>query len=533
MAEYQSVKSQTFRKGNGEVSGRVTEGDKPAPGIRVAVYLDGIMGARSLASAVTDQDGRYRLLQLPSGKIYVTTIAPALVTTTENNFRPGKMITLSDGEAVSDVNFTVTRGGVITGRLTDSDGKPVISEYISLVPAEENRSANRNFASTPYANQTDDRGIFRIFGLPPGRYYVSAGSAPERMLGPVGAVPYPLTFHPNVSDRSKAEIVEVTAGAEVKGVDIQLGIAGQGFTVSGRFIDADSGNPVPGLSVQLSLVAKDQPYFGAPEAASTNAAGEFKIQRVLPGRYTVRSINWANPNSTTYSDSKTIEVLDGDLSGIELKLNQGATLNGTVVLEEGSNSEGIRSFSQLIVSAQPQNISPQNPMLVRWATVGADGSFSISGIKPGKVRISVGGRQQAQIFEFRRLELGGNEIPQAMIEIQPKDALTGYQLVVAYGTGSLRGTIKTDGIAMPQGAMTMVNYRRLGSDPSTGSRYSEVDSRGHFIIEGLIAGQYEVSAAGGSRVPSGAPGQRLEAKQTVSISEGVQAEVILEIKAVP
>jgi 5-hydroxyisourate hydrolase-like protein (transthyretin family) len=523
------------RKGNGEVSGRVTEGGKPAPGIRVAVYLDQyLLTAQTIASGVTDQDGRYRLAQLPSGKFYVATIAPALVSITENiPNRSGKLVTLSDGEAVTDVDFSVTRGGVITGRLTDSEGKPVIAEYITLAAAEENVQLNRSFSSNPFINQTDDRGIYRIYGIAPGKYYVSAGRAPERMMGPAGVVPYPLTFHPNVTDRSKAEVVEVTAGAEAKNVDIEVGFAEQGFAVSGRFIDAETGKPVPGLSVQINKVTKDNGFEGPQEAATTNAAGEFKIQRVMPGKYTVLSASWATPNATTYSDSKTIEVLDADVSGLELKMNQGATVNGIVALEGGSNSDGIRSFSQLTVSAQPQPSSPQNPLQTRWARVGADGSFSINGIRPGKVRLSVSSGQQGPKFEFRRLELGGNEVPQATIEIQPKDTLSGYQMVVAFGTGSLRGTIKTDGIAMPQGPVTMVNCKRLGSEPPFGMHYSEVDSRGHFVIEGLTAGQYEVFASVRSRVSPGAPAQRLEAKQTVSISDGTQAEVVLEIKPVP
>jgi protocatechuate 3,4-dioxygenase beta subunit len=530
-AEYQSLKSQAPRKGNGEVSGRVTEGGKPAAGIKVAAYLDAYTGARSIASAVTDQDGRYRLAQLPSGKVYVATIAPALVSTTENaTFRPGKLVTLSDGEAVSDIDFTVTRGGIITGRVTDSEGKPVISEYISVVPSEENRPSNRAFNLIPFANQTDDRGIYRIFGLAPGKYYVSAGQSPERMMGQAGMVPYPLTFHPNVSDRSKAEVVEVTAGAEVKGVDIQFGIAGQGFTVSGRFIDAESGKPVPGLSVQLGLFTRENRYSGSQEAAITNAAGEFKIHAVMPGRYTVFAMNWGNRNSTTYSDSKTIEVLDADVSGLELKMKPGATVNGVVVLEDGSSADGLKGLSRLFVSAQPQSESPQNPFQSPSAPVGADGSFSLSGIKPGKVRLSIGTMRQGPQYEFRRLDLGGVEIPQATIDIQAGDSLSGYQMVVAYGNGSLRGTIKTDGVTLPQGAVTIVSCKRLGSESSARFGSSEVDSRGQFLIEGLVAGQYEVFAAVRSRV---SPALRLEAKQTVSISDGVQAEVTLEIKPVP
>jgi hypothetical protein len=282
--------------------------------------------------------------------------------------------------------------------------------------------------------------------------------------------------------------------------------------------------------VQLVLLSKENKYSGSQEAAITNASGEFKIHAVMPGRYTVLSMNWAAPNSTTYSDSKTIEVLDADVSGLELKMNPGATVNGVVVLEDGSSADGGKGLSRLFVSAQPQPNSTQNPFQSPSAPVGVDGSFSLSGLKPGKVRLSIGYMRQGPQFEFRRLELGGVEIPQATIETQAGDSLSGYQMVVAYGNGSLRGTIKTDGIALPQGAITMVNCKRLGTEPAMGIHYSEVDSRGQFLIEGLVAGQYEVFATVRS---GGSPAQRLEAKQSVSISDGIQAEVTLEIKPVP
>ena len=110
-AQAQSVDAKT--KGTGSISGRVTIGDKPAPGIVMAVSgLNQEMSGRQVTS---DADGRFRIDGLNAGQFMITPIAPLYVVPASPMYGPGKSINLASGESIDGIDFTLTKGGVITG----------------------------------------------------------------------------------------------------------------------------------------------------------------------------------------------------------------------------------------------------------------------------------------------------------------------------------------------------------------------------------------------------------------------------------
>src|SRR2546429_4295559 len=131
----QSLDAKT--KGTGSITGRVTIGDKPAPGILVIVNSSNLQA--SAGQATSDADGHYRISGLNAGQFTVMPVAPTYVLPATNPMvGQGKSISLSSGEAIDGVDFKITKGGVITGRVTDADGRPVIEERITLLPIDEN-----------------------------------------------------------------------------------------------------------------------------------------------------------------------------------------------------------------------------------------------------------------------------------------------------------------------------------------------------------------------------------------------------------
>src|SRR5437879_3390787 len=120
-AQAQSADAKT--KGTGSISGRVTIGDKPAPGIVLTVSgLDQQMSGRQ---ATTDADGRFRIDGLNAGQFTVTPLAPTYVVPTANlMYGPGKSINLASGDSIDGIDFKLTKGGVITGHVTDADARP-------------------------------------------------------------------------------------------------------------------------------------------------------------------------------------------------------------------------------------------------------------------------------------------------------------------------------------------------------------------------------------------------------------------------
>ncbi|MGZ8847525.1 MAG: MSCRAMM family protein, partial [Pyrinomonadaceae bacterium] len=315
-------------KPTGSISGRVTIGDKPASGIMVVASTQN--SSNVAGQATSDMDGNYRINGLPAGQFNIAPAAAVYVIPTNplvnmgaNPFtNQGRVFNLSANESVEGVDFKLTRGGVITGRIIDADGRPVIEERISLMAVDENGTPARgNYARSGnfMMYQTDDRGVYRIFGLTPGRYKVSVGD--EMGRGNLRGS-FQRTFYPDATDVARASIVEVSSGGEAKDIDIKVGRRSQTYAVSGRVVDADTNKPVPGIQFSFGMIQQNQGQSYVSNSSGsgtpTNSQGEFRTEGLTPGRY-VFMINSTNFNPLAsgpkfYSDPVPFEVLDGDVT---------------------------------------------------------------------------------------------------------------------------------------------------------------------------------------------------------------------------
>src|SRR6185369_2508470 len=165
---------------------------------------------------ITDEAGNYRITNLPSGNYYVYPLAPAFVA---DDGAAKQQIVIAPGENIRDVDFALTQGGVITGRITTADGQPLIEEMVNVTPLDR----QFQFRSPEFAIvRTDDRGIYRAFGLRRGKYSVSVGRTDRVLPGQMRRI-YRQTFYPSVTEPDKATILDVTEGNEIRNVDIVTG----------------------------------------------------------------------------------------------------------------------------------------------------------------------------------------------------------------------------------------------------------------------------------------------------------------------
>src|ERR1700741_3752218 len=226
------------------ISGKVTIKGKPAVGVTV-LATDSRDYSRSNVLRYrgrTDQTGSYRLTSLPAGTYEISSITPALVSA--NQLDP---LVVSDGEEVEDVNLLLVPGGGITGKITDSEGEPVIGQLVrsDAVSDQIPRLVRVQMMRSVIDNVTDDRGVYRAFGLPPGKYKVSTGDSGSGRKS--SREYYKETFYPSVTDGAKATIIEVTEASETNDVDIVMGRPVGTFSVAGRVVDDESGRPIPNL----------------------------------------------------------------------------------------------------------------------------------------------------------------------------------------------------------------------------------------------------------------------------------------------
>jgi len=520
----QSTTAQTSKAPRGTVSGRVTIKDKGAPGVAVGLRKsDPAMPNQSYLKGTTDQDGFYRISDIPPGSYEVTPSAPAYILADASGGR-GKSVIVGEGENVEGINFSLVRGGVVTGKVTDADGRPVIAQQINFFQADafDRQDPNRMVYATLGA-QTDDRGIYRAFGLRPGRYKVATGRGEDTFYGNYmpSRTTYRQVFHPDVTEHSKATIIEVSEGSEAKDVDIKLGAVMQTFSVSGRLID-EKGLPVPNIRFGLQRILGQRPEFTGSSMVS-NAQGEFFAEGLIPGKYGIYMFQ--NISTEMRADTFSFEIIDQDVTGVVIKLTKGASLSGVVVFET-EDKAALEQLLKLQVRAYVAVKGSSGFGQSSFSQIAADGSFRLAGLPEGTANLSLGtpGMPLLKGFTIARIERDGIAMPRG-VEVKEGENVTGVRVFVSFGNAIIRGVVKLENGSLPPGMMMFVRVSKPGETGPGGIRPAQVDARGHFLMEGIPPGTYELTVM----VPgaSGSPPRR--AKQEVSVQNGVTTDVVITI----
>jgi len=188
---------------NSSVTGKVTIKDKPAAGIVVGMHLARPERSSPTYKAITNQDGIYRINNIARGTYVIAPVAPAMVISDENN-PLGQTVLITVGDSVDGVDFNLVRGAVITGKVTDADGRPVVETWVTLTNVQPPNQPGSSY-NIP-EGQTDDRGIYRIFGVHAGHYKVEVHDNHQWSRG--GPPVMPATYYPDVQEADKATIVD-------------------------------------------------------------------------------------------------------------------------------------------------------------------------------------------------------------------------------------------------------------------------------------------------------------------------------------
>lgn len=502
----------------GSIAGKVTVKGKGRAGIIVGLRpVDSGFPPRQLLKAISDEAGNYRFEGVGPGRWLVMPYAPTSVVVHYPFASTGKMIVVAARESVDGIDFDLLGGGVITGRVTDSDGRPLIEERINLFPADSTLLAQGRHPSgadswpgvtiadprEPRSAQTDDRGVYRIFGLVAGRYKVAVGQ-PEKS-GSVIATrrTFLQTFYPDTTNPGKATVIEVTEGGEVSNIDITVGRALRSFSAKGQIVENETGKPVPGRRWGLARLTDTRDTIFNPAASASNSTGEFKIEGLLPGRYAV--FVQPDQNRPAYSEPVQFEILDKDIDGMIIKTQPGGSLSGKVMFEGMHDKTFFAKLSQMSLNVY---VYSQATALPNWhsAAINSDGSFQIRGLQPGTASINTVSSADSTLVKnllILHTERYGIEQPRG-IEIKTNEQIEGLTVLVAYGTGVVRGEVRFENGVLPAGSRVLIRVTRTDKfNPLTGT---DVDARGRFQIERLPPGNYwldvDVYLPGGRRWPS-------------------------------
>jgi hypothetical protein len=485
-------------RGTASLRGQIVTADNGSP-IRRAQVRVSSPEARESRVATTDTQGRFEIKELPAGRYTLTASKGGFVALQYGQRRPsesGTPIELADGQALDKIAIALPRGSVLGGRITDEFGEPVANASVTAWRYAYAGGARRMTPAGQNARDTtDDQGHFRLFGLPPGDYYVSAtlrGNGPE-VTDPMGELSgYASTYFPGTTNVAEASRVTLAVSQENTGVSFGL-IATRLVRVSGQVLTSDGAVATNGSVVLLPANASGRPGIAMQQGGNGNRidqTGAFRITNVAPGRYQVQARSGGREFELARMD---LAVGPDDVDGLTLVTAPGAIVNGGIVSDTGEPFE-FRS-QQLQVAARPAAPDSPAPAGMGSARVGDDWSFTLRNLSEA-VTVRTSGPQG---WTLKSVMLNGQDVTDTPMEFPAGQTVSGMQIVLTKQISTLSGQI-TDAKGNPVLDATVVVFpsnEKLWTYQSRFIKAARPDQDGRYRVTALPAEKYLVIALQG------------------------------------
>lgn len=436
--------------GTAVIRGRVLAAESGSP-IRRAQVRATSAEARAGRLATTDAQGRFELRDLPAGRWTLTASKAGLVTLQYGQRRPleaGRALEIRDGETLERADIVLPRGSAITGHVFDEFGDPIANARVQVLRYQMQQGVRR-LVPVGGGDQTDDTGAYRLFGLAPGEYFVSATLRSGPGADSADAVSYAPTYYPGTSSVAEAQRVALTIGQEQASVNFPL-LPARTVRVSGVAVGA-AGNSLSGGVV--TLVSSGDTATVANLPANTGrvlADGTFTLANVAPGTYTLAAFAGGGTrrgggagfagNDAEFA-SLPIVVGNEDLSGLTVVTAKGASLAGRVVQAE--DASGQLDTARIQVVAQSVRPDLQGPFAAnRTSRVGNDGSFTLGGVNgPRLIRIT--GLPAG--WMLKAVTMGAADVTDEPVDFRGTDPVPSIDIVVTDRVTTVNGTVTSRG----------------------------------------------------------------------------------------
>jgi hypothetical protein len=474
------------------LGGRVLAGDTGRPLRRVTVSLT-TGNMQTTRWTVTDDAGAWVFANVTPGAYRLTASRDGYVTWAygqKGPFGPAATISVVAGDTRERLDIVVPRGGVVTGRIVDDAGEPVGAALVEarrvafvdgvrqLVPVAD------GFRPLHYGGLTDDRGEYRIFGLAPGTYFLSATHAPTPTGHSDDRVTYATTFYPGSTSVAAAGPVRVVAGTDASA---SFGLARVRLVeVSGR-VTTSQGAGVRAL-VGLAPIAPGHAIEGPGRPVEVDSSGTFAVRGVPAGDYVLR----ATVRSAGVPDEVAavrLTVGGEDVRNLIVATAATASAAGRLVLDPSSSSRVPSGFFldsvRMGVVEVGGRVAPSRPIPV-------GGTFDVAGfVGPHLVRL----RNPAPGWWLKAVFINGRETTDVPYTFRPGEVAE-MEIVVTDRMASVSGNVRgQDGQPAPD--HTVVIFSTDERHWGRGTRHviaSVPDTDGAFAITGLPPGEFAVVA---------------------------------------
>ena len=507
--------------GTGGIAGVVREPDG-TPVRRAKVSVSGDM--RLERSVLSDDDGRFSFSELPSGRFTVTAETPGYPRMSHGAtlpFRSGAGIFLSEGQALTDIAIPLARGAVLTGTVYDQHGEPMPGVGVMAWEIRTSLGGERTLdapaTGSEWAN-TDERGMYRIYGLPPGKYTlgtywayhgqgfdvrtltageinaafssVPSGPPPSAVPGDTTRYNFSAVFTPGVTDPLSATTYTLVPGDERSGVDLRMQFVPMGSVeviVTGR-----DGAPAP-AGTRTTLTRRGPvPALNTSQVSGTNG-GIYRSSSLTPTNYTFLAQVRATPGSPAFWARQDFTLAAGQPLKLAVTLQPALMVTATARFAS-ANAEPPKDLSRLIFGLRSVGGGPAAETEV---IVSASGQANITGVIPGRYTLAASvppGIAGGATWTVAAVAINGEEVTDKAFDVTasgigPLDVVFTDQVSELSGTiSSPSGGPATDYfvIAIPADRAYWLPFsRRIVS--------TRPDGAGRYVFRGLPPGDYRMA----------------------------------------
>jgi hypothetical protein len=482
----------------GTITGKVVnENGQPLPS--AVVYLRESKTNGAGQSVATDREGAFQLSGLEQSSSYLISASmPAYVNPLATPGSAGP----SAYRVGDSVTLTLVKGGVITGTVLNAAGEPMIGVVVRAHLVSRTREGRR-LSGSSRERETDDRGIYRLYGLPPGTYVVSAGGAAmsysSSTMDPYDSdVP---TFAPSAT-RDTASEINVRPGDEISGIDIRYRDI-QGRTVSGSVSGSNQG-----YNVTLTAVGESSSFegFSFPERNGQS----FTFVGVPEGDYDLYAHTYSPTRDYGLSEVKRIRVRDADVTGIELTPVPLASVAGRVVLEETKVPECVEkprpSFDAMTVAGWHNDTEEAKEIPRAFWSFGVpvkpdeQGNFRVQNLAPGEYYFVTRVAEKNWYVRSIQLMTPGAKKPidatRTWTNLKIGDRLSGLTITLVPGGASFRGqiTVNEGEVVPPRIFVYLVPAERERVEGVLNYFGTPVTADGKIAMNNIVPGRYLIFA---------------------------------------
>jgi hypothetical protein len=505
----------------GSIKGRVVA-DDGRPVVNATLMAQAINGPPTIRPAQADSEGKFSFDDLPSAGYIIFAIAPGYIdeamSTGDPNDWPRHLIG-------AQLKIKMIKGGVITGKVTNSKGDPIVGVPVHAVALNNPSWSPTDFLGAGGA-ESDDRGIYRIYGLKPGPYVVNAGGPGQFGLSTANGFDLDVpTYYPSAT-RDTAIPVAVRSGDETTGIDIKY-FGTEGHRVSGFVLGAtNAGASAANGAIAIVLSpAGTQSVLSMAIASPLDQRRAFGFNGIADGEYDLfAAFQTGQQNDASLVATKRVTVRGGDVTGVELTLAQLASIAGTITLdpikpEDKCDQRGSQLIETIFAARRDDPRKSGSQMMTIMlaglgGTLNAKGEFSARNLDAGRYRFEI--KLPTEAWYVRAINLPAavavtNQQPspaappsaaskpnqsypwQGTVTIKSGQQVSGVSIIVGQDAASLRGrvTVTPEGTAFPAD----LHVHLVPADREQANdvlRYSEttIMSDGSFAFSNIAPGRY-------------------------------------------